>query len=231
MKKTALLITTVMILAGCKASVEGETKRWTTNKQKVQTMTALHSSFKKPLKQQLKKATALFDAAKEIGDKEQSAKKMARANSMLASGIVGKLESVDRKKKKLRDKIVTATTKARAKSDRLAAKLAAKDARRVLREVDRRLEDGASSVSAATAVLTRLNSDLDGSLRRMDKVIRSAKQKLKAKKGKKGKKGKPGAAPADRKAKPAAAGKWKCEYCDKMHADKLKKCPNCGADR
>jgi len=80
-------------------------------------------------------------------------------------------------------------------------------------------------------VLTRLNSDLDGSLRRMDKVIRSAKQKLKAKKGKKGKKGKPGAAPADRKAKPAAAGKWKCEYCDKMHADKLKKCPNCGADR
>ena len=232
MKRTAILFSLVLLLVSCKASVEGETKRWKRNKQTVAELTALYPGFKSPLAQQLKSATALMDKAKKVSDAEQSAKAMSRANSALGGGFVGKLKGADSKKKRVRDKIVTATTKAKDKTDRLAAKQVAKDARQVLKEVDRRLKKGASTASAAGIVLRKVDSDLDDVIRRLDKVISSAKKKQQVKKGKKGKKGKSGKGdePAG-KSKPAAAGKWKCAYCDQMHDNKVKKCTNCGAAR
>jgi predicted small secreted protein len=75
-------------LASCKKTVEGETKSWERNTQKVQELTVLYPAFGAALKEQLKKAQEAMDAAKAITDQQQSAKKMAEANALLGSGFV-----------------------------------------------------------------------------------------------------------------------------------------------
>ena len=231
-RKTALLITAVLLVASCKATVEGEQKKWASNKKRVQELSALYSGFSTALSAQQKKAEAVMKAAEGESDQEAKLKKMRQANTLLGGGFVGKLGGIDRKKKRVRDKITTATTKARSNLDRMAAKQVSKNARQVLQEAESRLKRGAKTTVGAGAVLRQVDTDLSDAMRNLDRVI--SKFKKKAKKGKlkkkfgkgkgKGGKGKPAAG------KPAA-NRWKCEYCQRSNATSAGKCTNCGAPR
>ena len=111
LNRTVVLVAlAALALPACKKTVEGESKRWSSNTQKVKELSALYPGFSAPLKAQLAQAEKAMAAAKEVGDKEASAKAMAAANSMLSSGFIGKLKRVDSKIKSLRAKATKVMT-------------------------------------------------------------------------------------------------------------------------
>jgi hypothetical protein len=216
-------------IAGCKKTVEGENKRWSASTQKVQELQALYPGFAAPLKEQLAKAQAVMDAAKGVSDQEAKIKKMAEANSLLTDGFVGQLDDVDAKKKRIREKMVTATTAATDKTDRLAAKQAGDDAQRVMTGVEEALKRGATEIAGANAIVRRAVDELAGAERNLDRVIDAARAKQRA--------AQKGAEPKGKGAKGASGGgggapavtQWKCSYCDHTNATSAAKCTNCGA--
>jgi len=228
-----LLLITLLLVPGCKKSVEGESKRWTRNTAHVQELAALYPGFKTALKAQRAKAARAMKAAKAVSDKDQSAKKMAEANGMLSGGLVSKLDSTDKKVKSVRDKIVRAATAARDKNDRMAVRAATRNARELLNRTETRLKRGAPEIAAASAILTRAASDLGSAERGLDQVIRAAKNKARAKKAAARARATPtrGAARAKGAAasKPALVAQWTCEYCGAKNKAAATKCSNCGA--
>src|SRR5438046_2874653 len=124
----AMALGAAMFAGACKKTVEGENKAWERNLQHVQELTALYPGFAGALTEQRKKAEDAMTAAKTVSDPEQSAKKMAEANSLLAGGFVSTLGELDGKTRTLREKLVTASTEAEHASDQAGAKAATDDA-------------------------------------------------------------------------------------------------------
>jgi hypothetical protein len=216
-------------LPACKKTVEGENKRWTSTTRRVQELQALYPGFAAPLKDQLKKAEAVMEAAKGISDEQEKIKKMAEANALALEGFAGKLGDVERLQKQIREKVTTATTSVTDRNDRLAAKQAADDAQRALTSSDETLRRGATDSVGANAIVRRVESDLSTAERNLDRVISAAKarQKAAAAKTPEAKGGKAGAAPGA----PTAPAPWKCAYCSHSNDPKAAKCTNCGAPR
>ena len=168
-------------------------------------------------------------AAKQLSDEGASAKKMAKANAKLGGGFLYRLGQADDKIKQLRSKMTTASTTARDRTDRAAARQVSADARRVIKEVNERLKQGAPTVAAAGAVMGRVRSDLAAATKNLDLVIRSARDKRRAKKKAKKARGRAKKAAADKVEK--AKAPWKCSYCDAMNKTTAMKCGNCNAPR
>jgi chromosome segregation ATPase len=217
----------LVALPACKKSVEGESKRWSSTTQRVQELQALYPGFVAPLKEQLKKAEAVMEAAKGLSDEQAKIKKMAEANSAALEGFAGQLGSVERLQKQIREKITTATTGVTDKNDRFAAKQAADDAQRVMRLADETLKTGATEIVGANAIVRKVESDLSTADRNLDRVIDAAKAKQKAATTKTPE-AKGGTTPA---AGPAAPARWKCSYCSNSNDPTAAKCTNCGAAR
>ncbi len=215
-------------LPACKKTVEGESKRWTSTTQRVQELQALYPGFAAPLKEQLKKAEAVMEAAKGLSDEQAKIKKMAEANSVALEGFAGQLGDVERLQKRIREKVTTATTGVTDKNDRLAATQAASDAQRALTAADETLKKGATDIVGANAVVRKVEGDLSVADKNLDRVIDAAKAKQKTTAKPDEKKG-GGAAPAS--GGPAAPAQWKCSYCSHQNDPKLAKCGNCGAPK
>jgi hypothetical protein len=224
-----LALTAALLLGGCKKTVEGESKAWKRNLRRADGLSTLYPGFAAPIKEQKKEAEVIMTAAKRLSDESASAKKMAEANSKLHGGFVYKLGQVDDQIKKLRSQMTTASTTARDKIDRAAAQQVSFDARRVIKEANERLKKGAPTVSAAVAVMGKVSSDLNHAKKNLGRVIRSARDKQRAKKKAKKakKKGKKAATDKAEKAK----APWKCSYCDAMNKTAAMKCGNCNAPR
>ena len=224
----------VLLVGACKNTVEGESKDWTRNTAHVNELIAQYPNFAPALQEQLKSAEGAMAAAKQNSNQQASADQMAAANSLLSGGFVSQLGSVDSSARRVRDKIMTASTTAHTPSDQIAARSAADDAQRILKNTDEQMRQGARDAASASAVLRRIDSELSSAGSNLDRVIATASKNnappvapgAAAAAGKGGAPGAPGAAGA-----PVAKITWKCKYCGQTNEDKDRKCPNCGADR
>jgi hypothetical protein len=222
----------LLVAASCKKTVEGENQAWTNNLAQVQTLAATYPGFANALHEQQKTAEAAMAAARELSDKEASAKKMADANSLLSDGFVSTLSRLDSRQKELRGKLITASMEAEHAADAAGAKAATDDAQRILRNLDDALKAGAPDAATATAVLRKIDGDLSTAASNVDRVLAAAKAR-KAELAKAN--GATGATtPANGAAAPAAPAvkvQWKCSYCNNMNDDSRTKCEHCGAPR
>lgn len=218
-----LLAAMLCVIPACKKTVEGESKRWERNLTQVQELKALYPGFSKALDEQQKKAQAAMEAAKAVGDAEQSAKAMAEANGLLGGGFVGSLAGMDSKLRVIREKMVKATTAAGDKTDRQAAKQVTDDAQRQIGSLDQTLKQGAENAVAASAIVRKVQADLEAIEKNLDHVISAATEKKEAVKA--------DPAKADPAAPAPAAADWTCEYCQKANPAAAGKCGNCGADK
>jgi len=217
--------------AACKKTVEGENKAWDRNLAKVGELVALYPGFATALKEQQKRAEDAMAAARGISNHEEAAKKMADANALLDSSFVSKLGGIGDKQKQVREKSVTVSSAATDPADAAAAKAAVDDAQRILKNVDDALKTGAPGADAATAVVRKIEDDLQSAGSNLDKVIAAAKAKKEA--AAKAATVAPGAAGGG----PGAAGAvakapdWQCPYCKHMNPDARATCTQCGASK
>ncbi len=213
--------------AGCKKTVEGENKAWTHNVQHVQELAAQYPAFANALHEQQKRAEAAMETARAASG-EAAAKQMADANSLIDSGFVSALGSFDGRTRSLRDKLVTAATTGDP-LDQAAARAVSDDAQRILRNIDDAMKAGAPDPAAATALLSRLQSDLTSATANVDRVIDAAKKRKADAAKATGPTGVAGGATTG--GAPVAKVQWKCSYCQHMNDDSRTKCENCGAPR
>jgi hypothetical protein len=219
-----------LFAASCKATVEGENKAWDGNVQRVNQLAAVYPGFAAALHEQQQRAEAAMAAARGVSDKEQQARKMAEANSLLTGGFVTSLGQIEPRTRQLREKLVSANSDTTPGGDQ-AARLAADDAQRILRNTDDALKAGAPSAGAATAVMTKVDGDLTSAAANLDRVITAARtRKQEAAKLAGGASGTT-VAPTAAGAAPTAQVQWKCTYCNHMNADSRQKCEECGAPR
>ena len=219
----------LFLTASCKKTVEGENQAWTRNLQQVQELAAQYPGFANALREQQKNAEAAMAGAREISDKEASAKKMAEANSLLGDGFVYTLSRLDSKQKELRSKLITASTEAEHVADAAGARAAADDAQRILRNLDDALKTGAPDAATASGVLRRIDGDLQSAGSNLDRVIASAKQRKAELAKAAGASGATTPTNGGAPAAPVAKVQWKCTYCQHMNDDARTKCENCGA--
>lgn len=217
-----------LALAGCSKSVEGETRKWSSNTARIGELSAQYPGFKSALEARKAAAQELHDAADKL-DGEAKINKLAEANSALMKGFVDDLGDLDDKMKRLRDKRVEAAAQAGDESTRLAAKVAAEDAQKAIDRADAALRAGAADEAAATAVLRKIDGDLDTALRAVDKVLAVDKKKKDDAAAQK-------QAEVDAKASADAAeaakvAPWKCDHCDSMNPHDETQCKSCGAPR
>ena len=227
----ALLGACAMALS-CKATVEGENKAWTQNSAHAQELIVLYPGFAGAIKEQVKLAEdAMASAKSSAGD--DAAKKMASANAMLSGGFVASLGGVDAKMKRLRERMIVASSTAEHAGDQGGAQSAAADAQRILGNVDGQLKAGASDAASAAIVLRKIESDLASASSNVEHVIDAANaRKVSAGRvdggiggGAAGASGTAGAAV------PVAKANWKCSYCNHLNEDSAMKCKSCGAPR
>jgi hypothetical protein len=224
----ALLAALMLVLTGCKKSVEGETKKWEDNVAHVKELMAKYPGFKPALEARLKSATTVYDAAASLAD-DAKIEKLAAANTAITKDFVAGLDALEPKMKQLREKRVEAAAKAGDESSRLGAKVAAEDAQKALDRAEKSLEAGAADEASAAVVVAKIASDIDTAAAAVDKVLAVDKDKKDDAKAAADAK-----SAADAKAKAEADAKvapWKCEYCGAENKAEHGKCESCGAPR
>jgi colicin import membrane protein len=218
----------LLLVGGCKKSVEGEDKAYQANVAKLGELQAQYPGFKPALEARLASGKEIYDAAASLSD-DAKIEKLSAANKALSGGFVSDLQGLDAKIKKLREKRVEAAAKAGDESSRAAAKLAADDADKTLTRVEKTLETGAKDDAGANAVLKKVVADIETAQSAIDKVLEVDKSKKDDAAAKDDAK-----AAADAKEKADAEAKvadWKCEFCGTMNKHDHGKCDSCGAAR
>lgn len=225
----------MLLLGGCKKSVEGEQASWKSNVQKVSALMATYPGFKPALEERMGKATAIYETAEGM-DGEAKANKIGEANSALMGGYVRDLQKLEKDMKDLRTKRVEAAAKAGDESSRLGAKVAAEDASKALDRADKALASGAKDEASATAVVKKVKDDIATATKAVGAVLDADKSKKDEKNAEKkatkdvkdAKEAKEAKAKADADAKVAP---WKCEYCGTENPHGEANCKSCGAPR
>jgi hypothetical protein len=224
----AWLAVVMLLLGGCKKSVEGELASWKSNTEQVNGLMAQYPGFKPALEQRMTKANELKNAADTL-DGDPKIEKLAEANSALMAGYVRELAGLDEAIKSLRTKRVEAATQAGDESSRLGAKVAAEDAQKALDRAEKALVSGAKDEASATAVVKTVKSDIETAAKAVDAVLKADKSK-KDEKAAAGdaKEAKEAAAKVEADAKVAP---WKCEYCGGENPHDEANCKSCGAPK
>lgn len=222
------VLTALLLVVGCSKTVEGETKSWKANTQKVEALMVEYPGMKPALEQRLEAAKTTWEEAEGMSGDAQ-VDKMAAASSQLMGGFVGDLKGLERKLEKLRKSRVGAAAKAGDESSRLAAKLAAEDAQKTIERVEGMLKKGAADEAAATALMKKITADVKTAQSAVDKVSKADKSKTKAKA--KTEKAKTEKAASDKAAAEAKAADWSCEYCGNANKHDATSCSGCGAAR
>jgi len=218
----------VLAPAGCKKSVEGETKAWKTNVEQVKALIATYPGFQPALEQRLTKATEVHDAADAL-DGDAKIDKLAEANSTLMGGWVRDLQGLEEAMKDLRTKRVEAAAKAGDESSRLGAKVAAEDAQKALDRAQKALETGAKDDASAAAVIKSVKSDIETAAKAVETVLKADKDKKDDKAAKQ--QADDAKAAAEKAAAEAKVAPWKCEYCGTENPHDEANCKSCGAPK
>lgn len=224
----AWLAVVMLLLGGCKKSVEGEQQAWKSNVEQVNGLMAQYPGFKPALEQRMAKATELHGAADTL-DGDAKIEKLSEASSTLMAGYVRELAGIDEAMKSLRTKRVEAASQAGDESTRLGAKVAAEDATKALDRAEKALATGANDEASATAVVKTVKSDIETAAKAVESVLKADKSKKdeKAAAGE-AKEAKDAAAKAEADAKVAP---WKCEFCGGENPHDETACKSCGAPR
>ncbi|MFT7622475.1 MAG: hypothetical protein ACI9WU_001648 [Myxococcota bacterium] len=218
MKRVLILALALLFFGACKKSVESESKRFETNKQRLSELKALYPGFAKPLTARLAKGEKLAKEAREMGDEEAAAEKLSSANKALLGGFVSDLDDVEEKVNGLKAKMVEAATSAADKATGAGAKVASDQAGKTLAAVEAALKQGATDEAGAKAIAGKALRDLAAAEKNLGTVVSAGKGKTtKAETGK-----------AEAK---AAKANWTCGYCQKSNPHHEHKCTGCGAGR
>ncbi len=97
------VVCTVVLLAtlsGCKATVEGESKRWQTKVEQLNSHAAAHPNFQAPIEAHIAAAAVQYEGARDRGNDEEVAKAMAEANRTLDE-LLQLFESIDSRKQEV----------------------------------------------------------------------------------------------------------------------------------
>lgn len=219
----ALLTALMLLLPACSKSVEGESRRWEVNSTRVTELEALYPGFKSVLEARKSSAQQLHEAASGLAE-EQKIEKLSEANKALMGGFVGDLVEIEDKIKKLRERRVQAAAET-SEATKLAAQVAAEDAQKAIERAEAALKAGASDEAGATAILKKVNADLDTAKAALDKVLKADKAKKdEAEASKK-------EAAAEKAEEEAKVAPWKCEYCSSENPHDVKSCNSCGAPK
>ncbi len=218
----------MLLLGGCKKSVEGELQAWKSNTEQVTALMAQYPGFKPALEQRVTKANELKNAADGLSGDAQI-EKLSEANSALMSGYVRDLKAIDESMKDLRTKRVEAASQAGDESSRLGAKVAAEDASKALDRAEKALAAGANDEASATAVVKSVKSDIETAAKAVESVLKADKNKKDEKAASvEASDAKAAAAKAEAEAKVAP---WKCEFCGGENPHDEANCKSCGAPK
>lgn len=236
----------LLLVAGCKKTVEGEIKKWDRAVQSAKGQVALYPGFAGVLNGEIDAAAAACKATETIADEKARATAMAKARSLLGQGTLGMLQelrtSIDRLK---HDKMRIGGSGGDIFEDRRGKEQFVADADKVLSEVEALLKAGAPDRTAATAVLQKAQSDLKVvhavGRRLIDAIEAQERAKREAAKAGAAAKNTTGTAPAvpapvtssSGKAPAPAAAAQKvvtCKYCGRKNPVGTTRCPGCGAN-
>ncbi len=232
---SVLLCATVAWCTGCSKSVEGEGKKWDRNKEAALEMKVRYPAFATIVQTEVDSAADKMTSAQAESDDDAKIAKMDEANVALTKGVVGKLQRIDQKQKKIKKEIVTVTTKAKDEGDRLAAKTVASEATQALAAAKQKLDKGSEDASAAGMLLQIVDTDLTAVLKNIDRVG----AKIRSNAAKTGKQTPPKATPGSKTGKttpnakttPVTTATWKCQYCKNQNKASKVKCASCGAGK
>lgn len=218
MKNLILLLTafSVLLIASCAKSVEGETNAWNRNKEKINELKVLYPSMANALTTQLSSAEAAWENANSVSGEEAKIEAMAGANRLLNSGFVSDLSDFKKKQKDLNDLVVDVTAASKAANDELSARVAIMQANSVISNTKSMVERGAQTPAEAEIVMNQVTKDLDD----ITKTLKKTQERFK----KVEKDEKKAEAEKEEAAKP-----WTCNYCSKSNAADAKECGGCGA--
>ena len=222
------LAVVMMLLGGCKKTLEGQQSAWKANVARVDALMAKYPGFEPALTQRLTAAKTVHAKAEGLTGQEQI-DTLSAANSALMKGFVGKMGKLDSMMKELRGKRVEVAAKAGDESSRLGAKMAAQDAQKALDRAHKALAAGAKDEASATAVIGTVIDDLKTADKALDKVLAADRDKKDAKAAQ-------SKAAADEAAKvkaeaEAKVARWSCEYCGSHNPHTEGSCKSCGAPR
>ncbi len=216
-----MLILTILILSACgKASVESETKRWQANQDRITRLRALYAGFSGALDQAFNEARTAMMAAEQL-DGEAKIAAMAKANQKANVSFIRDLDQMDRLVQSVEDKITKAKQTTTKTNDQSAAWDAARRADSAIRESKNKLSfANVKEIAAANAITKSVKSQLDGAEKRLEEVMKVAKQAEKETKQ------------AEETAKEVAAEKQAdvvCSYCKARNTPDQKECSKCSA--
>jgi DNA repair exonuclease SbcCD ATPase subunit len=105
MKKIIILLTVLsFVLYTCGPSVEGESKAWKKNTEKLEKLAKQYPAFATDINEQIAQAKEVYEQSKSAADEDKQAAKMREANDILNSGCVGHLKNTDGMIKSIQDK-------------------------------------------------------------------------------------------------------------------------------
>jgi len=223
-----LLLATFLGISACgPATVESETSRWNSNKERINRLKANYTKFSGVLDKVLADADAAMKSAESISSEEEKIKAMGDANSKAAPQFVLDLDGMDKLIRSVEDLATKAKQTSGDASDTNAAYDAANRATETIRDSRNRLNTAnVSDVAAANAVTDAVKKNLDGAKKRLNDVISTADKKAEdAKKAEEDAK-----TAADKKAEEEKKAKADivCQYCKKSCPAGSTECPHCG---
>ncbi len=233
MKKIIILLTVLSFgLYTCGPSVEGESKAWTKNTEKLEKLAQQYPAFATDIEKQIAEAEKIYEQSKSAADEDKQAAKMREANDILNSGCVGNLKNTDDLIKSIQDK-----------SEEL------RKVRRGLPETDIRyadivIKDAESSVNRMKEFLSETSKEYSGNacddmkshyqnleirfddLKTAVTNLKRKKEDLEAEKETDDEKT---VEKTEVKSSEKEVAKVECEYCGTMNLASATECKSCGA--
>jgi hypothetical protein len=161
---SALVIAFALI--GCKATVEGEAKKWDEKVVQMQGYAAEHPNFKAAIDEHMAAATALFEEAKAKGQGEAAAEAMSAANARVDE-LLDLFQRIDSKKREIE----------RLEKDRDLMSLSARVVTPAIRAADEAVDAADDALrDAAPADAAAAKVALKGAVERLDRGARELRR-------------------------------------------------------
>lgn len=170
-----------LALVGCKATVEGEAKKWDEKVAQMQGYAVEHPNFKAAIEDHMAAATTLFEDAKARGQGEEAAEAMAAANARVDE-LLDLFQRIDTKRREIR----------RLEKDRDLMSLSARVVTPAIRAADEAVDaaddalrdatpaDAAAAKEALKGVVDRLDDGARELRRLRDRAKRDRRKEEKA---------------------------------------------------
>lgn len=218
----------LILNTACKQTVEGESNRWESNKQRIEKLKAKYPGFSSALDEVMTQAEAKFNEAESVSGDEGKIELLSAANKIASPNFVTQLDGLDSKINNIEDLAAKAAQESTDHSDRDAAWTAKTSATRAIEEARKQVRSAnASSITAAEGVIEGIVLNLNRAEERLQKVVKTAEDKKAAEeKAAEDEKTAEDDAKAAEEEKKAAI---KCGYCGTMNDAGTAKCNSCGA--